>query len=102
MVPPLSWSQVPKPKMLTAGSANKSVIDLRAHWMFYLPLTRDPSATHVLRDDVLRLTLSAEHCTDEVRNDVVRALGRALDQVGNSCGGLAGNVCGLTRMEVSE
>jgi len=47
--------------------------------------TRDSSTAHGLGNDVLRLALSAEDCTDELRNDFVGALGGVLDQVRNSC-----------------
>jgi hypothetical protein len=67
MVPPLSWSQVPQPKTLTAGSVNKLAMGPHSHRNVEdFPLTRDFSTTHALGNDVLRLALSAKYCTEKL------------------------------------
>jgi hypothetical protein len=83
------WEQVSDEYLLGSGDED-------------LLLTGDFSATHGLRNDVLRLALFAKHCTDNGRNNVVCALDRLLDQVFNGCSSLVSHIHGLTGTTVSK
>lgn len=57
-------------------------------------LTINTAATHLIRDDVLRLTETSEDCANKTRNDVVCLLDHVVDHAVDSgfrLSGLVGN-----------